>query len=68
MSGSPYLEAAAMAERERDEALDQLAGVEAQCDEMKRQLNIALEQNCDLRKECQRLHEELEHTKRKGAA
>ena len=55
---SPYLEAAAMAERERDEALDQLAGVIRQRDDLKRQLVAAIDENLQIREELKRYQQE----------
>lgn len=48
---SPYLEAAAIAEQERDNALEELAGVTRQRDELKRQLVLALDEIVRLTKQ-----------------
>ena len=55
---SPYLELAAELEQELEEARDTIelliaekAGITKQRDELQRQLTIAIEQNCELRKE-----------------
>ena len=55
---SPYLELAAELEQELEEARDTIErlvaekiGIAKQRDEMKRQLDIALEENCRLRRQ-----------------
>lgn len=53
---NPSLEGAAPTERDRDETASELAGVTRQRDELKRQLDIALEQNLAMRRELKKQH------------
>ena len=67
MSGSPYLEHIAHLEQENRDLCDHVAALVSREGELKLKLKIARDEIGELQKECQRLGEKLEISRKENA-